>query len=83
PASPSAALILVPRLVARLGEGWREWAAAWGPTFVALPPAVTGRRWTNVVTGEQVETFENEGGEAVRVGAALANCPVAILLGQA
>jgi len=83
PASPSAAIILVPRLVARLGEGWREWAAAWGPTFVALPPAVTGRRWTNVVTGEQVETFENEGGEAVRVGAALANCPVAILLGQA
>ncbi len=81
PASPSAAIVLVPRLVAGLGDGWRDWAAAWGPAFVALPPALAGLRWTNAITGERVESVENEGGEGVRVGAVLANCPVAILLG--
>ena len=77
----NAAIVLVPRLVSRLGEGWRHWAAAWGTTFLALPAGLEGMTWTNAMTGERIEVQRGEGMESVSVAAVLAHCPVAILLG--
>jgi (1->4)-alpha-D-glucan 1-alpha-D-glucosylmutase len=76
-----AAVVLVPRLVARLGDGWRDWAAAWGTTVVPLPPSLTGLRWINGITGETVETERSQTIESLPVGEALAHCPVAVVVG--
>ena len=76
-----ASLILVPRLVTRLGEAWRDWAAGWGTTFLPLPPALHGLHWANTITGERVDVQRDGGEESLPVAAALARCPVAILAG--
>ena len=79
----AAAIVLLPRLAARLGAGWREWAAAWGTTFVPLPPGLADRRWTNAMTGEPVDTERGDGVEGLPVAPVLARCPVAVLIGTA
>jgi (1->4)-alpha-D-glucan 1-alpha-D-glucosylmutase len=75
----AAALVIVPRLVSRLGEGWRDWASAWADTSLALPPELAGRRWLNAITGEVVEP-EAPGGARMLAASVLAHSPVAILI---
>ena len=76
----TAALAVVPRLVSRLGDGWRAWANAWGTTAVVLPPSLSSVAWVNVLTGESIEGVQGEGGTTTVAAAQLMkSCPVALL----
>jgi (1->4)-alpha-D-glucan 1-alpha-D-glucosylmutase len=58
-AGDSAALVLVPRLVATLLAGEERVPVGpqvWADTAVMLPPELPAARWSNVFTGEVVET---------------------------
>jgi (1->4)-alpha-D-glucan 1-alpha-D-glucosylmutase len=49
-----AAIAVAPRLLARTGSGWREWAAAWGEARLRLPADLGARRWVDAFTGDRV-----------------------------
>jgi len=73
----SWAVVVVPRLVAGLVRAGRfpVRTEAW-PATVAHLPAAAPQRWTNVLTGEHIDTAHG----AVRLSEAFATLPVAILI---
>jgi (1->4)-alpha-D-glucan 1-alpha-D-glucosylmutase len=72
-----AAVVVAPRLLARLGDDWTRWAGAWKDASVALPASLAGRRWLNVLTGERLA-----GDSHLPLCRILAPCPVALLLAE-
>jgi (1->4)-alpha-D-glucan 1-alpha-D-glucosylmutase len=76
-----AILVIVPRLVFGLMEGEELQpigAEVWKKTVVCLAPAFMSR-WCNVLTGENVTSFEHQGGAVIEVSHALNSFPVAML----
>jgi (1->4)-alpha-D-glucan 1-alpha-D-glucosylmutase len=72
-ADDAAAITVVPRLLARRGgDAPPLGPEAWQDTTLEIPAEV-GRRFTNVLTGEELE------GEALSLGRVLARFPVALL----
>src|SRR5262249_55647634 len=71
-----ATITVAPRLVVSLGRG-RAGAPVgptiWRETTIVLPPALAGRRWTNVYTGETLAP-----GASLRIADALATFPVGL-----
>ncbi len=79
-----AVLVVVPRLVVRLTDGAQNppmGPEVWETTRLALPPALAGRRWRNVFTGEIVAADDQEGASGLSLAAALGTFPVALLEG--
>jgi (1->4)-alpha-D-glucan 1-alpha-D-glucosylmutase len=77
--NPGAAITLVPRLLARRGaEGLPLGAEYWADTWVELPRELAGR-FTNVLTGETVESTPAGESAALPLAGALAAFPVALL----
>lgn len=73
-----AAIAIAPRLVAGLtgGEARFPLGADWGDARLPLPDGLTGRRWRNVLTGEDVAAASN----ALPLARALATLPVGLLV---
>lgn len=73
-------LVVVPRLVALLmgGQPGLPLGDVWGDTRLVLPNSITGRRMTNLLTGEQVDAPKN-----VALAQILTVCPVALLAAAA
>jgi (1->4)-alpha-D-glucan 1-alpha-D-glucosylmutase len=75
----AAAVTVIPRLLARRGaEGLPLGAEYWADTWVELPRELGGR-FTNVLTGEPVESATAGESAALPLAAALAAFPVALL----
>jgi (1->4)-alpha-D-glucan 1-alpha-D-glucosylmutase len=75
----AAAVIAVPRLIAtlsRAGDRPPVGPEVWGDTFIVLPPELARRPWTNVLTGEKLESPTDGGLPAASV---LGSFPVALL----
>jgi (1->4)-alpha-D-glucan 1-alpha-D-glucosylmutase len=78
-----AALTVIPRLLARRGpDTLPHGLGYWADTWLELPADLAGR-YTNVLTGESLETEPVGAGAALPVGAVLAAFPVALLDRQA
>jgi (1->4)-alpha-D-glucan 1-alpha-D-glucosylmutase len=74
------ALVIVPRLVARLVGRVEQpplGHEVWGKTRLLLPPPLAGRSYRNIFTGEPVAADNSEGGPLL--GAIFARFPVALL----
>ncbi|HEX9822190.1 MAG TPA: malto-oligosyltrehalose synthase [Methylomirabilota bacterium] len=75
----AAALTVIPRLLARRGlDALPLGPEPWADTRLELPPVLAGR-YTNVFTGERVETEPAADGAGLPVSAVLASFPVALL----
>ena len=78
-----AALVVVPRLCARLTEGGRGLPlgdAVWSDTVLALEGHFEATTYRELFTGASVESVPMEGGgRGLRLGALLADFPVALL----
>jgi (1->4)-alpha-D-glucan 1-alpha-D-glucosylmutase len=75
----AAALTIVPRLLARRGaDGLPLGAEYWADTWVELPRELDGR-FTNVLTGETLESGTAGEAATLPLAAALATFPVALL----
>jgi (1->4)-alpha-D-glucan 1-alpha-D-glucosylmutase len=75
-----AAIAVVGRHFIKLGEdASRPVGAAWGDTKLAMPGALAGRRWRNVITGARVGEPSSNDGRALPVRELLAHLPVALL----
>jgi (1->4)-alpha-D-glucan 1-alpha-D-glucosylmutase len=75
-------LSIVPRLVARLGDGAERpplGPGVWGNTRLLLPPQFLGRRFMNLFTGEELAPDGHEGTSGFFLGAILGRFPVALL----
>jgi len=75
----AAALVAVPRLVARpVRDAGRPLvpAAAWGETRILLPPALQRRAWSDALDPAAAVA---DHGQSIRVAALLARAPVALL----
>jgi (1->4)-alpha-D-glucan 1-alpha-D-glucosylmutase len=80
PAGRSAALVLVPRMIASLvGPSDRPPVGAdiWTDTTIDLPPELQAWRWNNIFTGETIGP-----GERLQVAHILGTFPVALLHAQ-
>jgi (1->4)-alpha-D-glucan 1-alpha-D-glucosylmutase len=78
-ADGAVAVTVIPRLLARRGaDGLPLGADYWADTWVELPRELGGR-FTNVLTGETVESAPAGESLALSVGAALAAFPAALL----
>jgi maltooligosyltrehalose synthase len=74
-----AAITVVPRLLARRGaEGLPLGAEYWADTWVELPRELCGR-FTNVLTGETLESTPAGDAAALPLAGALTAFPVALL----
>jgi len=74
-----AALTVIPRLLARRGpDTLPHGLGYWADTWLELPADLIGR-YTNVLTGESLESTPARAGGALPVGAVLAAFPVALL----
>jgi (1->4)-alpha-D-glucan 1-alpha-D-glucosylmutase len=81
-AGDGAALVVVPRLVARLTGGAERpplGPEVWGETRLLLPPRLAGRRYRNVFTAEVLAPSSQEGIPDPHLGTVLARFPVALL----
>ncbi len=76
-----AVIVVVPRLVSRLGSTWRDWPALWEGWTIELPQALSGRNWVNVLTGLRVEEQRGTTPPSLVVGPLFGACPVAMLIG--
>ena len=76
-----AALVVVPRLPARLTGGERApiGAEVWGETTLTLPRPLAGRSWTCAITGRRVSA---PGDGSIPVGEILASFPVSLLVAR-
>ncbi|HEU5194169.1 MAG TPA: malto-oligosyltrehalose synthase, partial [Methylomirabilota bacterium] len=82
-AGEHAAITLVPRLLARRGaEALPLGAEYWADTWLELPRELGGR-FTNVLTGETLESAPAGESAALPVAGALVSFPVALLERQA
>jgi maltooligosyltrehalose synthase len=73
-----AALTVIPRLLARRGpDTLPHGHGYWADTWLELPADLAGR-YTNVLTGESLETT-TAGAAGLALGAVLAAFPVALL----
>ena len=80
---PTAALVVAPRLTAALAGGDAPVGeASWQDTALVLPPALAGARWRCALTGRDVPVDAHGDGGRLRLGAALADFPVSLLLAQ-
>jgi (1->4)-alpha-D-glucan 1-alpha-D-glucosylmutase len=81
-ADEEVVLIAVPRLVVRLANGIEQppmGAAVWETTRLLLPPALTGRRFRNIFTGEVLTADMQDGASGLRLSALLGAFPVTLL----
>ncbi len=77
-----AALVVVPRLLIRLGDGKGGSPCGeevWQDTRLVLPDAWRDSTWHNILTGERVSTCPGSGSTALPLGELLARFPVALL----
>jgi (1->4)-alpha-D-glucan 1-alpha-D-glucosylmutase len=75
----AAALTVIPRLLARRGvDALPLGPEYWADTRLELPPRLAGR-YTNVLTGERLQTEPTAAGAGLPVSAVLASFPVALL----
>jgi maltooligosyltrehalose synthase len=51
----------------------------WETTRLTLPPALAGRRWRNLFTGEMLTVEDQDGASALSLAAVLGAFPVALL----
>ena len=75
-------LITIPRLVVRLVGGVERLplgSEVWGNTRLLLPPQLTGRRYVNIFTGEELVPAGQEGSPECPLGRVLGQFPVALL----
>ena len=78
-AGEAAAVTVIPRLLARRGaEGLPLGAEYWADTWIELPRELGGR-FTNVLTGETLESAKAGEAAALPLAGALAAFPVALL----
>jgi (1->4)-alpha-D-glucan 1-alpha-D-glucosylmutase len=81
-AGSQAVLVIVPRLVARLGEGAERpplGPDVWGKTRLLLPPQLAGRHYRNLFTGEELSPGGQEESSESLLGTLLGRFPVALL----
>ncbi|HEY7423828.1 MAG TPA: malto-oligosyltrehalose synthase, partial [Gemmataceae bacterium] len=79
-----AVLVAVPRLVVHLAGGVEQppmGAEVWETTRLLLPPALAGRRWRNLFTGEMLAAEDQDGASGLPLAAALGTFPLALLEG--
>jgi (1->4)-alpha-D-glucan 1-alpha-D-glucosylmutase len=79
------AVAAVPRLVASLAgqKGVLPVGSeVWQDTALVLSSEIAGHKYRNVLTGEAVSPTPGAEGATLRIGKVLADCPVALLLGQ-
>ncbi|MFI5329270.1 MAG: malto-oligosyltrehalose synthase, partial [Candidatus Rokuibacteriota bacterium] len=82
-AEGGAAVTVIPRLLARRGpDTLPHGLGYWADTWLEIPVDLAGR-YTNVLTGEALQTTAAGGGEGLPLGAVLAAFPVALLDRQA
>jgi len=82
-AEGGAAVTVIPRLLARRGpDTLPHGLGYWADTWLEIPGDLAGR-YTNVLTGEALETTAAGGGAGLPLGAVLAAFPVALLDRQA
>jgi len=75
----AAAVTIFPRLLARRGvDALPLGPEYWADTRLAMPAALAGR-YTNVFTGERVETTDTGEGPVLSMGTTLTSFPVALL----
>ena len=77
------AVVVVPRLVARLTGGGARLPLGeevWADTSLPLPGDLATAAYRDVFTGATIEATRVDGGTALRLGAVLADFPVALLL---
>jgi (1->4)-alpha-D-glucan 1-alpha-D-glucosylmutase len=78
-----AAVTVIPRLLARRGpDTLPHGLGYWADTWLELPAELTGR-YTNVLTGEALQTTTTAGKAGLPLGGVLAAFPVALLDRQA
>ena len=78
----AAALVVVPRLVARLTEGVEQPPLdepIWEDTRLTLPGSKPGDHWRNVFTGETLSVGGRSDAPSLGLGEILRNFPVALL----
>ena len=77
------AVVVIPRLIARLTGGGARLPLGeevWADTSLPLPGDLGTAAYRDVFTGATVEVTRLDGGAALRLGAVLADFPVALLL---
>jgi (1->4)-alpha-D-glucan 1-alpha-D-glucosylmutase len=78
-----AVLVLAPRLVAKL-ETPDRWLPVgmecWKTSRALLPPALAGRRFRNVLTGEELKPTSSGAEAWLFLGQVFQSCPVAMLI---
>ncbi len=77
-----AAIVLVPRLLTRLGGPGRLplGEAVWQDTRLLLPAQVSAARWRNLFTGQVVTAKQEQGQAVLALDEVFADFPVALLL---
>jgi (1->4)-alpha-D-glucan 1-alpha-D-glucosylmutase len=84
-AGDDAAVVAVPRLVARLAVEPGSpplGAEAWQDTTLILPAPDPGRRWCNVFTGEVLAPQDRDGQPALAAAGLFAHFPIALLIAE-
>ncbi len=80
-----AALVAVPRLVAKLQPDAADLPhgpAVWGETMLPVPEELADRSWHSLFTGEVLTTREHQGGHTLSAAQVFGRFPVALLLDQ-
>jgi (1->4)-alpha-D-glucan 1-alpha-D-glucosylmutase len=75
-------IVVVPRQVVRLGDGVERpplGPEVWGKTRLLLPAQLLGRRYINILTGEELGLDGREGTSDSMLGTILGRFPVALL----
>jgi (1->4)-alpha-D-glucan 1-alpha-D-glucosylmutase len=82
PSHEPAAIVIAPRLVARLMGSEPAWPVgqAWQTSRVLLPDSLRQRRFADVVTGREVPITSAGDAAWIFVGEALHDCPAALLV---
>jgi (1->4)-alpha-D-glucan 1-alpha-D-glucosylmutase len=78
-----AALVAVPRLVAKLmpdAASLPHGPAVWGETMLPVPEELAGRSWHSLFTGETLTPREHQGRPALPAASVFGPFPVALLL---
>jgi (1->4)-alpha-D-glucan 1-alpha-D-glucosylmutase len=81
-----AALVAVPRLVAKLlpdAAGLPHGSEVWGDTVLPLPEERAGRSWRSLFTGETLTPREHQGQHVLPAALVFGRFPVALLLDHA
>ena len=80
----AAIVVVVPRLVVSLGagEGRMPIGDVWTDSAVVCPPALTGREWTDLLTGGVLVPHVDSGQELFKARDVFAGLPVAALVAR-